>query len=55
MTRNERLEMLSDQVRKGEPISFSEAIEVIEYQKQLKLEQKNNSFITKVKRFFGVE
>ncbi len=52
---NERLEMLSDMVRKGEPIDFSEAMEVIEYQEQLKVERKNNSFLTKVKRFFGVE
>jgi uncharacterized tellurite resistance protein B-like protein len=31
-----RLEMLSDMVRKGEPVSMNEAIEVIEYQTQLK-------------------
>ncbi len=31
-----RLEMLSDMVRKGEPVNPNEAIEVIEYQTQLK-------------------
>lgn len=52
---NERLEMLSNKVRRGEPIDFSEAIEVIEYQEQLKQERKTNSFVSRVLRFFGVE
>ena len=52
---NERLEMLSNKVRSGEPIDFSEAIEVIHYQEQLKQDRKNSSFINKIKRFFGVK
>jgi pilus assembly protein TadC len=31
-----RLEMLSDMVRRGEPVNMSEAIEVVEYQRELK-------------------
>jgi len=34
--KNERLEKLSECVRKGTPIYFSEALEVMEYQNQLK-------------------
>jgi hypothetical protein len=45
--------MLSDKVRKGEPIGFLEAITVIEYQERLKQERKNNSIVCKIKRFFG--
>jgi len=52
---NERLETLSDKVRNGEPIHFYEAIEVIEYQEQLKQERKENSFVGKVRKFFGIE
>jgi hypothetical protein len=33
---DKRLEELSDKVRRGTPISMSEAIEVIEYQETLK-------------------
>ena len=51
--KNERLERLSDQVRRGIPIDFSEAIEVIDYQMKLKQERKTNSWIYKVRRFFG--
>ena len=53
--KDDRLEILSDMVRKGQPIDFSEAIEVINYQENLKLERKKNSFVYKVKRWFGVE
>ena len=49
---NERLEILSDKVRKGEPIDFIEALEVIEYQTQLKNNRKENSITEKIKRFF---
>ena len=42
-------------VRKGQPIDFSETIEVINYQENLKLERKKNSFVYKVKRWIGVE
>jgi hypothetical protein len=52
---NERLEMLSEKVRRGQPIDFNEAIEVIDYQEQLKQERKANSFVARVRRFFGVE
>jgi hypothetical protein len=33
---DKRLEELSDKVRRGNPISMSEAIEVVEYQEMLK-------------------
>ncbi len=33
---DKRLEELSDRVRRGTPISMSEAIEVVEYQEMLK-------------------
>ena len=49
--KDDRLEILSDMVRKGQPIDFSEAIEVINYQENLKLERKKNSFVYKVKRW----
>ena len=51
--KDERLEMLSDKVRMGIPIDFSEAIEVIDYQMKLQQERKTNSWIYKVRRFFG--
>jgi hypothetical protein len=53
--KDERLEMLSNKVRMGQPIDFLEALEVIEYQEQLKLEQRKNSFLYKIKKYFGVE
>ena len=53
--KDERLEMLSDKVRMGVPIDFSEAIEVIDYQMKLQQERKPNSWIYKVRRFFGFE
>lgn len=52
--KNDRLELLSDMVRKGEPIGFFEALEVIEYQEQLKLERSRESFLTKLKRMIGL-
>lgn len=36
MAQNQRLEELSDKVRKGIPVSFIEALEVINYQEKLK-------------------
>lgn len=36
MEKNLRLEELSDKVRKGEPIGMLEAIEVIQYQTEMK-------------------
>ena len=55
LMKDDRLEILSDMVRKGQPIDFSEVIEVINYQENLKLERKKNSFVYKVKRWIGVE
>ena len=37
---NQRLEELSEKVRKGYPISFHEALEVIEYQESIKKKNK---------------
>jgi len=54
LIKDDRLETLSDMVCKGQPIDFSEAIEVINYQENLKLERKKNSFMYKVKRWIGV-
>ena len=53
--KDDRLEMLSDKVRWGEPIDFCEAIEVIDYQMKLKQEQINNSWFNRVRRFFGMK
>jgi len=54
---NKRLEELSDKVRKGISISFTEALEVINYQSCLKEELKkkrNNSIIWRMLRLVGV-
>ena len=51
-----RLESLSNKVRYGEPISFLEAIAVINYQTQLKAERdarRENSFFGRLKRLFS--
>ena len=53
--KDDRLEMLSDKVRMGEPIDFQEAIEVIDYQMNLKQERINNSWINRMRRFFGIK
>jgi hypothetical protein len=46
---DKRLEMLSDMVRKGEPIGFAEALEVIEYQQMLQKEKESKkSWFTKM-------
>ena len=51
--KDNRLEELSDKVRRGIPISMVEAMEVIEYQEQLK---KNKvPYIDKVLKFFKVK
>lgn len=55
MNDRESLELLSDRVRKGEPIGFLEAIAVIDYQTQLKVERnarRSNSFFGRLKRLF---
>jgi len=38
--KNERLDQLSDKVRAGIPISFMEAIEIIQYQESIKKPKK---------------
>jgi len=50
--KDERLEALSDKVRKGEPIGFIEALEVIEYQENLK-KQKSPSKFSKITKSFS--
>jgi hypothetical protein len=50
---DKRLEELSDKVRRGTPISMSEAIEVVEYQEMLK---KNKLPLTdRVLNFFKIK
>ena len=53
--KDDRLEMLSDKVRMGEPIDFADAIDVIDYQMKLKQERINNSWFNRVRRFFGMK
>lgn len=51
--KDNRLEELSDKVRRGIPISMGEAMEVIEYQEQLK---KNKlPYIDRILKFFKVK
>ena len=51
--KDNRLEELSNKVRRGIPVSMVEAMEVIEYQEQLR---KNKlPFIDKVLKFFKVK
>jgi hypothetical protein len=51
--KDNRLEELSDKVRRGIPISMVEAMEVIEYQEQLK---KNKlPYIDRILKFFKVK
>jgi ATP-dependent RNA circularization protein (DNA/RNA ligase family) len=47
--KNERLEKLSDDVRRGTAIRFDEALEVIAYQEELK---RNRKLKPTLKRFF---
>lgn len=42
--KNTHLEMLSEMVRRGEPVSLQEAIDVIEYQTELKKQRKDISW-----------
>jgi len=49
--RDERLEYLSDEVRKGIPVNFNEALEVIEYQEALKL-KRNRSIWKKLSDWY---
>ena len=51
--KDNRLEELSDKVRRGIPVSMEEAVEVIEYQEQLR---KNKlPYIDKILKFFKVK
>jgi hypothetical protein len=51
--KDKRLEELSDKVRRGTPVSFIEAMEVIEYQEQLK---KNRlPYVDRVLKFFKLK
>jgi hypothetical protein len=50
--KNQRLEELSDLVRKGIPVDLVDAIAVINYQSELQ-EQREVPFLTKVKRSLG--
>ena len=51
--KDKRLEELSDKVRRGTPILMVEAVEVIEYQEQLR---KNKlPFINRILKFFKVK
>ena len=51
--KDKRLEELSDKVRRGTPVSFIEAMEVIEYQEQLR---KNKlPFIDRILKFFKIK
>jgi len=38
--KDERLETLSEMIRRGKPVSIDEAFEVIQYQEKLKTERK---------------
>jgi hypothetical protein len=47
--KDKRLEDLSDKVRKGEPIGMLQALEVIQYQEQLKKErEKQGGFFKRI-------
>lgn len=49
---DDRLDALSDKVRNGIPVDFMEALEVIEYQENLKAERKLRFEKSLVGRFF---
>ena len=51
--KDNRLEELSDKVRRGNPISMGEAMEVIEYQEQLKMNKL--PFTDRILKFFKVK
>ena len=50
--KDERLEQLSDRVRMGIPIDLIEALEVIEYQENLK-KNKKKSFVHRIIDWFN--
>jgi hypothetical protein len=45
---SQRLEELSDKVRNGEPIGFTEALEVISYQEHLRENRKKNKWYNRL-------
>ena len=49
----ELLESLSDKVRKGEPVSFLEAIAVINYQMELRRDREARSLKGRLKRWYA--
>jgi hypothetical protein len=51
-TERETLEFLSDKVRKGEPISFLQAVAVINYQEQLRQEREANSLLGRLRSWW---
>lgn len=42
--KNERLEILSDEVRRGNPIGLNEALEVIQYQTEMRKYKKQTKW-----------
>lgn len=50
--KDERLEQLSNKVRMGTPIGFMEALEVIEYQENIK-KNKKKSFVCRIIDWFN--
>ena len=44
MNEHARLEYLSDQIRKGIPVDFNEAIEAIEYQESLREKRESSNW-----------
>ena len=50
--KDKRLEQLSEKVRMGIPIEFTEALEVIEYQENLK-KNKKKSFVRRIVDWFN--
>jgi hypothetical protein len=51
-TERDLLEALSDKVRMGEPISFFDAIAVIEYQERLRQEREKNSLLGQLRSWW---
>ena len=51
-TERDVLEALSDKVRMGEPISFFDAIAVIEYQERLRQEREENSLLSQLRSWW---
>ena len=52
MSEEEKLEQLLDKVRMGIPIGFTESLEVIEYQENIK-KNKKKSFVRRIVDWFN--